>query len=65
MITPDLSRAKWRKSSHSGHDGGNCIEVASLDGFIAIRDSKNPVQPTLPLMPSTWSTFIRRIKNGE
>jgi Domain of unknown function (DUF397) len=27
MLTPDLSRAAWRKSSHSGQNG-NCIEVA-------------------------------------
>jgi hypothetical protein len=24
----DLSRATWRKSSHSNGDGGNCLEVA-------------------------------------
>jgi hypothetical protein len=24
----DLSAARWRKSSYSGGDGGNCIEVA-------------------------------------
>ncbi|KUJ66243.1 toxin [Streptomyces albus subsp. albus] len=26
--TPDLSTAIWRKSSHSNHDGGDCVEVA-------------------------------------
>jgi hypothetical protein len=25
----DLSRATWRKSSHSGGNGGQCVEVAS------------------------------------
>lgn len=25
----DLSTAIWRKSSHSGGDGGNCLEVAT------------------------------------
>jgi hypothetical protein len=25
---PDLSSALWRKSSHSGGDGGNCLEIA-------------------------------------
>ncbi|MBB1243955.1 DUF397 domain-containing protein [Streptomyces durbertensis] len=25
---PDLSAAHWRKSSHSGGSGGDCVEVA-------------------------------------
>ena len=33
---------QWRKSSHSGHDGGDCVEVAEMSGGIAVRDSKNP-----------------------
>jgi hypothetical protein len=34
----------WRKSSASGGDGGNCVEVASIG---AVRDSKNPAGPVL------------------
>lgn len=25
---PDLSTARWRKSSHSGASGGDCLEIA-------------------------------------
>ncbi|WP_217146307.1 DUF397 domain-containing protein, partial [Streptomyces sp. AC627_RSS907] len=28
MKTPELSAATWRKSSYSGDNGGECIEVA-------------------------------------
>lgn len=35
----------WRKSSYSGSNGGNCVEVASALG--ALRDSKNPSGPVL------------------
>ncbi|WP_435846815.1 DUF397 domain-containing protein [Streptomyces griseofuscus] len=31
--------AEWFKSSHS-NGNGNCVEVAHLDGGIALRDSK-------------------------
>ena len=35
----------WRKSSRSGGNGGNCVEVVNtLD---ALRDSKNPAGPVL------------------
>ncbi|MCP2343063.1 DUF397 domain-containing protein [Actinomadura rupiterrae] len=27
------SQARWRKSSYSGHEGGDCVEVASLSDF--------------------------------
>ncbi|GAA1848963.1 DUF397 domain-containing protein [Actinomadura bangladeshensis] len=32
----------WRKSRLSGSDGGSCVELASLRGGVAVRDSKDP-----------------------
>lgn len=35
------STAVWRKSSYSGGDGGNCLEVATGDpDIVPVRDSK-------------------------
>jgi len=31
---------KWRKSSYSGGNGGNCIEVGGGKGTVAVRDTK-------------------------
>jgi Domain of unknown function (DUF397) len=65
-MTPDLSRATWRKSTRSGGTGGNCIEVArNLPGAVAIRDSKNPHGPKLILTPSTWQAFTAAIQTGH
>jgi hypothetical protein len=37
-MTTDLSRAVWAKSSYSGGNGGQCVEVAAnLDGIVAVR----------------------------
>jgi Domain of unknown function (DUF397) len=34
----DLTGARWRKSSWSGSNGGNCVEVATnLPGIVAVR----------------------------
>ena len=44
MQTPDLSTARWRKSTYSGGNNGACIELANLR---AVRDSKNPLGPAL------------------
>ena len=50
--TMDLSNATWRKSSYSGGNGGNCVEVAALpDDSRAVRDSKDPEGPKLGSLP--------------
>lgn len=51
--------SKWRKSSYSGDQGGQCLEVAELpDASVAIRDSKTPAGPILTLDPATFTTFV-------
>ncbi|MFI0482738.1 DUF397 domain-containing protein [Actinomadura sp. 9N215] len=55
----------WRKSSYSGVQEGNCVEVADLTPLVAVRDSKNPDGPKLTLNTTTWHTLTRRIKNGD
>jgi Domain of unknown function (DUF397) len=65
MATPDadLSRAAWRKSSHS-NNGGACVEVATnLPGLVAVRDSKDPSGPSLVFSAESWQTFIRMTKD--
>ncbi|WP_327748505.1 DUF397 domain-containing protein [Streptomyces europaeiscabiei] len=40
--------ATWIKSSHSGDNDGDCIEVApGFPGLVPVRDSKNPPGPVL------------------
>jgi hypothetical protein len=59
----DLSRAEWRKSSYSGNNGGNCVEVAdNLPNTIAVRDSKDPDGPALIFTPAVWAAFTARVK---
>ena len=64
MSEPDLSRARWRKSSYSSANG-QCVEVAQQDQTVAVRDSKTPVDPKLIFTRDEWSAFIRGIKNGN
>lgn len=60
----DLSHARWRKSSRSGSNGGNCVEVAdNLPGLVAVRDSKDPAGPVLAFAPVAWSTFTTALKS--
>jgi hypothetical protein len=54
----------WVKSSHSGANG-QCVEIASAAGHIAIRDSKNPDGPILVAAPSQFRAFLNAARNGE
>ncbi|MEV8633718.1 DUF397 domain-containing protein [Streptosporangium sp. NPDC051023] len=65
-LTRDLSSARWRKSSLSGHDGGDCVEVAALSGGRrAVRDTKDRAGPALVLTADAWAAFTTAIKHGR
>ncbi|MFE9652501.1 DUF397 domain-containing protein [Micromonospora sp. NPDC006431] len=58
----DLSGARWRKSTRSNGQGGNCVEVAdNLPGLVAVRDSKDPSGPVLVVSPDAWRVFVARV----
>ena len=59
----DLSTARWRKSSRSGENG--CLEVAFVDGRVAVRDSKDRGGPVLVFDPHEWAAFIAAARTGE
>ncbi|MGH3309118.1 MAG: DUF397 domain-containing protein [Streptomyces sp.] len=61
--TPDLSTARWRKSSYSNSNGGECIEIAeSFPGIVPVRDSKYPDGPALFVSTHSWAAFIDAVK---
>ena len=54
---------QWRKSSYSGDQGGDCVEIAetpcsTTPTTLAIRDSKTPAGPILTLDPAAFTTFV-------
>lgn len=60
-----LDTVTWRKSSYSGSNGGDCIEVAVRPGHgLAVRDSKDPDGPKLTFTPAEWRTFTTALKTG-
>jgi hypothetical protein len=61
----DLTGARWRKSTRSGGNGGDCVEVAdNLAHVVAVRDSKDPLGPALTFGRAVWRDFIETIKHG-
>ncbi len=53
---------RWRKSSHSGGNGGDCVELAHT--LAAVRDSKNPTGPTLSVNAAALITAVKAGRIG-
>jgi hypothetical protein len=66
---PDLSRAEFKKSSLSG--ANSCVEVAMLDGQVAVRDSKQArrdgpdAAPVLVFSGEAWEEFLHSARSGK
>ncbi|MDG4800517.1 DUF397 domain-containing protein [Micromonospora sp. WMMD980] len=58
----DMTGAQWRKSTKSGNNGGDCVEVAdNLPGVVGVRDSKDSTGPVLAFAPASWRAFIAQV----
>ena len=53
----------WRKSTHSGSDGGNCVEVGGSGPAVLVRDTKNRSAAVLSFGPDQWRRFTTAIKD--
>ncbi|MFB6845350.1 DUF397 domain-containing protein [Streptomyces sp. NPDC056373] len=59
MHSYDLSDARWRTSSYSNGDGGNCVEVADgIPGAVPVRDSKLADGPVVLVGAAAWRAFL-------
>jgi hypothetical protein len=53
----------WVKSSYSGSQGGNCVEVAvGTRGRVLVRDTKDREGATLAFPPDLWRKFAAQLK---
>jgi hypothetical protein len=53
----------WRKSSYSGGDSGDCLEVSDAHPtHVPVRDSKNPHGPAVLFAAPAWAAFVATLK---
>ncbi len=60
----ELARAAWRKATASNGASG-CVEVAHLESWTVVRDSKNPDGPVHCYTPHEWACFLNGARAGE
>lgn len=55
----------WHKSSYSGGNDANCVEVAESASDVRVRDTQNRQLGHLSFNANEWTTFLQEIKDGS
>lgn len=59
QVTDNTDGLRWFKSTYSGSDGGDCVEVAAGPGVVYVRDSKAAgMGPVLRVDRDEWAAFV-------
>jgi Domain of unknown function (DUF397) len=53
--------SNWRKSSYSGSNGGECVEI-SATGAVLVRDTADRNGPVLMFTADAWRAFTATIR---
>ncbi|MCQ4083576.1 DUF397 domain-containing protein [Streptomyces sp. RB6PN25] len=57
----DLDAAQWQSSGQGTGD----VEIAFVEGYIAMRHGRNPEGPALVFTPAEWRAFVLGARDGE
>ena len=56
----------WFKSSFSGANNGDCVEVAFAPGQVGVRDSKEHGAGPVHAFPAEeWAAFLAGVRTGQ
>ncbi|MDT0401696.1 DUF397 domain-containing protein [Streptomyces edwardsiae] len=58
-MSSSTSTLAWFKSSYSGTQGDDCVEVAVTEQAIHVRDSKDTTRPPFAVHRQGWERFVR------
>lgn len=66
MYNAEQSFTGWFKSSYSGANQGECLEVAAGHPVVPVRDSKAaPGGPVIVFSTAGWTSFVTALKEGR
>lgn len=58
-MTSRTAELFWFKSSYSGSQGDDCVEIAIAERAVHVRDSKDVARPAFAVGRDGWSRFVR------
>ncbi|MGR4850648.1 DUF397 domain-containing protein [Streptomyces sp. LARHCF252] len=59
-----VTQLDWFKSSYSGNDGPDCVEISIALPAVHIRDSKNEDGAHLAFTDGAWAEFLEFAAGG-
>jgi len=62
-MKPTRQQAEWIRSSYCGSNA--CVEVATAQDKIMIRNSRRPDEPPLVFTAEEWTAFVLGVRAGE
>ncbi|MFI9048668.1 DUF397 domain-containing protein [Streptomyces sp. NPDC053427] len=57
----DLTDVEWQSSSQGVGD----VQIAFVEGYIAMRNGRSPEIPALIFTPAEWRAFVLGAREGE
>jgi len=55
----------WLKSTYSGGNGSNCVEVGGSASVVLVRDTKDRAGSVLMFGPDAWRRFAAATKSTD
>ncbi|MGH3247603.1 MAG: DUF397 domain-containing protein [Trebonia sp.] len=55
----------WRKSSYSGNNGGQCVEVGNASAGVVVRDTTDRAGAVLAVSAGAWRTLLAQVRAHE
>jgi Domain of unknown function (DUF397) len=52
----------WRKSTYSSANGGDCVETASRNGVVLVRDTVDRDGAVLGFSAQAWTAFTASLR---
>ncbi|WP_369265838.1 DUF397 domain-containing protein [Streptomyces harbinensis] len=63
-MSSDTTELAWFKSSYSGSQGDDCVEIAITEQAVFVRDSKDASRTSFKVSSAGWASFARFVTNN-
>ncbi|MFD9867119.1 DUF397 domain-containing protein [Streptomyces niveus] len=64
-VSTSAGAVVWCKSSYSGGNTTECVEVSHLSHTLAVRDSKSTEGPRLAFSTDAWVDFVGALRTAR
>ena len=60
----ELNSANWRKSTYSGGNGADCVEIANAASMVVVRDTTDRAGAALTFPAGAWRALLAEVRTS-